>query len=164
MKRISFSLSLILSLLFFSCTKQQENENTAFVTATIGTTAFSSNKANVNVGEHPNPQGGVIGGTEQVTITGQSDASTGTDKDYIVIAFGYKAGDVKSYSIDSKEAIGAYHKSGSPDDVALKGTVTITGNSGLDGSLGKHLNGTFDFTTQQGVHVSSGAFGVQVNY
>lgn len=165
MKKISFAFSLImLSLLVGNCTKDKANAESAYVKATIGTIAFYSSTDKVNVGEDANPQGGTTGGTEQVTITAESEASTGTDKDYLVIAFGYKAGDIKTYSIQQKEAISAYHKSGSGDDIAQTGTVTITDNKVSDFSLGRYLHGTFDITTQKGVHVSNGTFTVYVNY
>lgn len=166
MKTINFTIAFVfLLLMLVSCTKKQENAQNAYVGTTIGTAQFTSSGVNVNVGEDSLSQGGTLGGEEQVTITAESDASTGSDKDYLVIAFGYKQGDIKSYSVQNKEAIGAYHKSGSNgDDIAISGTVTITDNVGLDGSLGKHLNGTFNFTTQKGLNISSGTFGVQVNY
>ena len=165
MKTINFTIAFVFLLsMLVSCTKKETNAQSASVTATIGTTQFTSSGTSVNVGEDPTPaQGGTVGGQEQVTITAESDASAGTDKDYLVIAFGYNPGDIKSYSVQKREAICAYHKSGSNDDIALTGTVTITSNTSLDGALGKHLDGTFNFTTQKGLNVSNGAFIVQVN-
>jgi len=166
MKIINFTIAFVFLLsMLVSCTKKETNAQSATVTATIGTTQFTSSGTNVDVGEDPTPaQGGTIGGQEQVTITSESNASTGTDKDYLVITFGYNPGDIKSYSVQNREAICAYHKSGSNgDDIALTGTVTITDNQGVDGSLGKHLHGTFNFTTQKGINVSNGTFSVQVN-
>ena len=166
MKTINFTIAFVLLLsMLVSCTKKETNAQYAYVAATIGTSQFSSSGTSVNVGEDPTPaQGGTIGGQEQVTITAESNASTGTDKDYLVIAFGYNPEDIKSYSVQNREAICAYHQSGSNgDDIALTGTVTITDNGVLDGALGKHLNGTFNFTTQKGINVSNGTFSVQVN-
>jgi len=162
MKKNYFIISIAFLLLVATgCTKDQTNSFSAAVTATVGTTPYSSTKNNVNVGESAIVPGGTVGGTEQVTITAGSDASTDS---YLVIAFGYAANDIKTYSVATHEAICAYHKSGtSNDDLATSGTVTITGNDSSDVSLGKHLTGTFDFTTQAGVHIT-GNFSVQVNY
>ncbi|MBV9961519.1 MAG: hypothetical protein JO072_04670 [Parafilimonas sp.] len=148
-----------LMLITAGCSKSSTNKFSANVQATIGTNAFSSTKNNVNVDESAPVQGGTVGGTEQVTITATSDASSSS---YLVIAFGYAANDVKTYNIADQEALCAYN-SGSGDDPAVSGSVTITSNNTSEVSEGKHLSGTFDFTTQGGVHVS-GYFGVQVSY
>jgi len=148
-----------LILIASGCSKSSTNAFSANVTATVGTNSFSSTKNNVNVDESPSVQGGTVGGTEQVTITATSDASSSS---YLVIAFGYAANDVKTYNIANQEALCAYNN-GSGDDPAVSGSVTITSNNTSDVSEGKHVSGTFDFTTQNGVHVT-GYFGVQVNY
>jgi curli biogenesis system outer membrane secretion channel CsgG len=162
MKKHYFIVAIAFLLLTVTgCSKEETNSFSASVTATVGTTSYSSTKNNVNVGESGIVAGGTVGGTEQVTITATNDAASDS---YLVIAFGYAANDVKSYSVASKQAICAYHKSGTTnDDLAVSGTVTITSNDASDVSLGKHLMGTFDFTTQSGVHVV-GNFSVQVNY
>jgi hypothetical protein len=166
MKKIYFAISLVLLLFFIGCIKDLQttggNSQFASIKATIGTISFNSNKNNVNVQMSPPQQGGTVGGQSQVTLTGESDISTGTDKDYLVIAFGYNPGDIKKYSIEKKEAICAYHKSGSSDDITLQGTVTILKNS-ISGNGKYYLYGTFDFTTQKGVHVNTGTFTVYVN-
>ena len=150
-----------LVLLITGCTKDQTNSFSASVTATIGTSQFSSSRNNVNVGESSPVQGGTVGGTEQVTITATSDASS---DNFLVISFGYAANDVKTYQVSNQEAICAYHAANSSnDDLATSGSVTITSNDKSDVSDGKHLTGTFDFTTQGGIHIT-GDFSVQVNY
>ena len=144
-----------------SCSKDATNKFNASVTATVGSVAFASSSSNVNVGESAPVSGGTTGGTEQVTITATSDASSSS---YIVIAFGYAANDVKTYSISDGEAICAYRASGGgSDDIAVSGTVTITENNSSEVSQGKHLSGTFDFTTSGGDHIT-GDFSVQVSY
>lgn len=162
MKRNYFLSSLaLLFLLITGCSKDQTNTFSAAVTASIGGASFTSTGGNVNVGEHAPVSGGAVGGTEIVDITASGDAATAN---YLVIDFGYAANDVKSYSIPTKQAICAYHKSGAAsDDIATFGTVTITKNDVSDVSNGKHIEGAFDFTTQLGVHII-GTFSVQVNY
>lgn len=163
MKKNYLIIAISFLLLATGCTKDQTNSFSASVTGTVGTSSYSSTSNNVNVGEGGIVAGGTVGGTEQVTITAANDAN---NADYLVIAFGYAANDVKSYNVASKHAICAYHKSGaSSDDIAVSGTVTITKNEAIQiqGFEGKHLTGTFDFTTQSGVHIT-GNFSVQVNY
>lgn len=150
-----------LFLMTTGCNKKQKNTYDADVTATIGTIAFHSTGKNVDVGESPAVVGSAMGGTEDVTITGSDNTVT---ESYLVVEFGYTANDVKSYSVDTKQAICAYHKSGAvSDDVALTGSVTITKNIPVEITVGKHLEGNYDFTTQAGIHVT-GTFSVQVNY
>ncbi len=164
--KLSFSIPLLLLMLIlnFGCTKSQQNSANAYVTANIGTINYSSKKDNVNVNESAAVPNGTVGGQFQVTITANDDNATSTNKSYLVIAVGYNPGDIKTYDVGSKQAICSYHKSGSTqDDIAQTGTVTITSNHANDAALGHQLDGSFDFITYGGVHVTNGSFTVYVS-
>ena len=151
MKKFTFSLILFLSIstIFVSCTKKQVDQlTTQSMTANIGTAAYTAKEV---VGRSdPNPSPGWTGKTE-VTITGSNGNS------YIVVAImdWNESNPTLDYSFSSpnQTAIGGYNSGSGSDDPILAGTLHIKTSIG-----GVYIEGSFDFITQLGVHVSNGYF------
>ena len=151
MKKSIFTLILLssISTVFVSCTKKQVDQlTTQSMTANIGTVAYTAKEV---VGRSdPNPSPGWTGKTE-VTITGSNGNS------YIVVAImdwneSNPASDY-SFSSPNQTAIGGYNSGSGSDDPIVSGTLHLTTSIG-----GVYIEGTFDFTTQAGVHVSNGYY------
>jgi hypothetical protein len=140
-------LALAITLFSFSCNKKDAADILDNVSATIGTTSFSTTSINKNYATSGNPT--------QLTVT--ADGSNG---EYLVFAIKNfnKTSPLGTYTITSgstSQGIGAYHKAGaSADEIATSGQIIIT----LNGNGGDAIGGSFDFTTQQGTHVSNGSF------
>ena len=151
MKKSIFTLILLssISTVFVSCTKKQVDQlTTQSMTATIGTAAYTAKEV---VGRSdPNPNAAWAGKTE-VTITGSNGNS------YIVVAImdWNESNPTLDYSFSSpnQTAIGGYNSGSGSDDPIVSGTLHLTSSIG-----GVYIEGTFDFTTQAGVHVSNGYY------
>ena len=151
MKKTTLFLMLLLGLSTFlnSCTKkQQEQLTTQSMTANIGTTGFTAKEI---VGQsNPNPSANWTGKTE-VTLTG-SDGSS-----YITVAImdWNESNPTIDYSFSSPNptVIGGYNNGTGSDDVIASGTLHLKTSIG-----GVYIEGSFDFVTQLGIHVSNGYF------
>lgn len=151
MKKSLLTLTLLLSVstIFVSCTKKQVDAlTTQTMTADIGTSAFSAQ--DVNGQSDPNPNGGWAGKTE-VTITGSKGSS------YVTVAImdWNESNPTLDYSFNSPNptAIGGFNTGSGADDVAVSGTLHLKTSVG-----GVYIEGSFDFITQSGVHISNGYF------
>lgn len=151
MNKSIFSLILLLSIstIFVSCTKKQvEQLTTQSMAANIGTSGFTAKE--VNGRTDPNPNANWAGKTE-VTITGSDDSR------YITVAImdWNESNPTLDYSFNSPNAtvIGGYNSGSGSDDIVTSGTLHLTTSLG-----GVYIEGSFDFITQLGVHISNGYF------
>ena len=155
MKKSLLALSLLLSIstIFVSCTKKQvEQLTTQTMTASIGTSSFTAKE--VNGQSAANVNAGWSGKTE-VSITG----SDGTRNVTVALMDWNESNPTLDYTFNSPTptVIGGYNSGSGADDVAVSGTLHLTTSVG-----GVYIEGTFDFMTQSGVHVSSGHFYVKI--
>ena len=151
MKKSLLALILLLGIssVFVSCTKKQvEQLTTQTLDASIGTSAFKATEVNGQTDPNPNAN---WAGKSEVTITGSEGSK------YITVAImdWNESNPTLDYTFNSPNptAIGGYNSGSGADDVAVSGTLHLTTSVG-----GVYIEGTFDFITQSGVHVSSGHF------
>jgi hypothetical protein len=146
MKKLFLLASALTMLFIISCTKKEAAAILDNVTAQIGTVSFQTNSLGKVYSSTSNPT--------QFTITANGAAGG----EYIVLAIKSfdRTNNLGTYTIGTattSQAVGAYHKANtSSDEIAVSGQIIIS-NSGTD-----HINGTYNFTTQQGTVLSSGTF------
>lgn len=155
MRKFTFSLILLLSMsaIFVSCTKKQVDQlTTQSMTASVGTSVFTAKEVNGRTDPNPNAN---WAGKSEVTITGSDGAK------YIALAImdWNENNPTMDYSFNSPNAtvIGGYNPGSGSDDIITSGTLHITTSLG-----GVYLEGSFDVTTQLGVHISNGYFYAKV--
>jgi len=151
MKNSIFAVILLLSIstIFVSCTKKQVDElTTQLMTADVGAVAFTAKEVNGRTDPNPNAN---WAGKKEVTITGSDGAK------YITVAImdWNENNPTLDYSFNSPNAtvIGGYNSGSGSDDIIISGTLHIKTSL-----AGVYIEGSFDFVTQLGVHVSNGYF------
>jgi len=152
MKKIHCYLFLLAGLLFFACTKKQQEAIAGSMDADISSDAHFSATGTSNVVAQLDPSPTLAGKT-QLTITGSQGNRTLT----VAIVDYDENNPLGTYNFNgtTKKAIGGYNSGATTmvDDIIVSGTLEITLTA-----AGHLTQGNFSGTTQHGKQITNGSF------